>query len=511
MEFIIYIDWISIIFIRVIFLISSLIILYRYVYMEIEIYINRFIYLVILFIISIILIIIRPNGVRILFGWDGLGLTSYLLVVYYQNFRSFNSGIVTVLCNRLGDIGILIFIRLRIMRGSWNFWIVNKERGRLLLIIILILAGVTKRAQIPFSVWLPLAMAAPTPVSSLVHSSTLVTAGVYLIIRFNKFLRKIRELRTLLFFFSVLTIFISGLIANFENDLKKIIALSTLSQLGIIIIILRIGFEYIAFYHLLVHAVFKSILFICAGILIHYIINRQDIRLCGNLKDIIPFTFIRLYIRRLALCGTPFISGFYSKDLIIELILVNKINIFILLIIILSLIFTVSYTVRLIFYIFFRGVKFYSYSNIKENRLINKSMIILIILRIVIGRVLNWIFFFDFYIVYLNLIKKLIVLIILIRGFRIGLIIRKFNFLKIYYLRYYFRSIWFIQNIYNCIYIPLNLIRVIIIEVDKTWIEFLISKSIKNLLIKINKKFIYKIYIFIFLYFRRILLLFLII
>lgn len=321
---------------------------------------------------------------------------------------------------------------------------------------------------------------------------------------------KVRIGVKILFFFSVLTIIISSFIANFENDLKKIIALSTLRQLGIIIIILRLGFKYIAFYHLLVHAIFKSILFICAGILIHSIINRQDIRTYGNLKDRIPFTFIRFYIGRLALCGIPFISGFYSKDLIIELILINKINIFILLIILLSLIFTVSYTMRLIFYLFFINIKFYRYNNIIENKLINKSMIILLILRIIIGSILNWIFFFDLYIIYLCLIKKLIIIIICIMGFSWGFIIVKFNFLKIYYLRYYFRSIWIIKRIYECIYLPFNILGIIIIEVDKTWIEFL-NQNIKNLFININKNIIYKINIFILLFVIIIILLFLII
>jgi len=180
------------------------------------------------------------------------------------------------------------------------------------------LAGITKRAQIPFSVWLPIAIAAPTPVSALVHSSTLVTAGVYLLIRFNKILL-FRGVDKVLFYVSVLTIFISGLIANFEIDLKKIIALSTLRQLGLIIIILRLGIKILAFYHLLTHAVFKSLLFICAGVIIHLINNNQDIRLRGKLNEFIPFTIIRFYISRLALMGFPFLAGFYSKDLAIEI------------------------------------------------------------------------------------------------------------------------------------------------------------------------------------------------
>jgi len=215
---------------------------------------------------------------------------------------------------------------------------------------------------------LPLAIAAPTPVSALVHSSTLVTAGVYLIIRFNRFLID-RGIRLFLGFISIITIFISGIMANFENDFKKIIALSTLRQLGLIIIILRYGFKIIAYYHLLIHAIFKSILFIAAGAVIHLIKNTQDIRLLGNLNEVIPYVMIRLLISNLALSGMPFISGFYRKDLIMEVIYRRRrLNIIILVLIVVSLSLTVAYSMRFLYYLFFnRRFKFYRYVYIKED------------------------------------------------------------------------------------------------------------------------------------------------
>lgn len=254
---------------------------------------------------------------------------------------------------------------------------------------MLLLAAITKRAQMPFSVWLPIAIAAPTPVSALVHSSTLVTAGVYLIIRFNKFLIMF-NLNIFLFFISILTMFIAGLIANVENDLKKIIALSTLRQLGLIMIILRIGQRMVAFYHLLTHAIFKSLLFICAGVIIHSIFNNQDIRSMGNLNDLIPFTIISFYLSRLALCGFPFLAGFYSKDYIIEIVYRGQVNVFLQVLLLMSLIFTVSYSVRLFYYLFYNKIKFFNvYFNMKEVSLINFSIIILIVFRVVIGSLLN--------------------------------------------------------------------------------------------------------------------------
>ncbi|KYN22642.1 NADH-ubiquinone oxidoreductase chain 5 [Trachymyrmex cornetzi] len=281
---------------------------------------------------------------------DGLGIVSYCLVIYYHNYNSYNSGIVTVLCNRIGDVGMLMVIR----------------------IIIII--------------------AAPTPVSALVHSSTLVTAGVYLIIRFNEFLIT-TNIRFVLRFLSILIMLISGVIANFENDFKKIIALSTLRQLGIIIIILRLGFRLLAYYHLLIHAIFKSMLFIGAGRIIHVIKNTQDIRSLGNLNERLPYVIIRLMISNFALRGVPFISGFYRKDLIIEVFYVHKgVNIFIFVLVVISLLLTVSYSIRLFYYLFFnRRIKFYRYIYIyiKERGLINVSMIIMIFIRIILGSLIG--------------------------------------------------------------------------------------------------------------------------
>merc|ERR1719347_256241 len=183
----------------------------------------------------------------------------------------------------------------------------------------------TKRAQIPFSAWLPAAIAAPTPVSALVHSSTLVTAGVYLLIRFRSVLEG-TVVQTGLLLLASLTMFMAGLGANFETDLKKIIALSTLSQLGVIMRVLALGFPDLAFFHLLAHALFKALLFICAGSIIHRVKDYQDIRIMGGLVYHIPLTSICINLANLALCGTPFLAGFYSKDIILEVAFISSIN-----------------------------------------------------------------------------------------------------------------------------------------------------------------------------------------
>jgi NADH-ubiquinone oxidoreductase chain 5 len=196
---------------------------------------------------------------------------------------------------------------------------------------------------------LPAAIAAPTPVSALVHSSTLVTAGVYLLIRFNILIVDSFFLKILLLL-GRLTIFISGLGARFEFDLKKIIALSTLRQLGLMIRILGVGFSYLAFFHLLTHALFKAILFICAGMLIHNIKNFQDIRYIGSLVGQMPLTITNFNVANLALCGFPFLAGFYSKDIILEIVSFSYVNMLIYFLFFFSTGLTVCYSLRLMYY-----------------------------------------------------------------------------------------------------------------------------------------------------------------
>ena len=217
-----------------------------------------------------------------------------------------------------------------------------------LILIILVGARITKRAQIPFSAWLPAAMAAPTPVSALVHSSTLVTAGVYLLIRFNYLLMSFDLLKYLILV-GVFTIFIAGLGAMRELDIKKVIALSTLRQLGVMIITIGVGFPLIGFFHLVAHAFFKALLFICAGILIHNFKDYQDIRLMSRSACFMPFTLRMFMTANLRLCGLPFMAGFYSKDLILEIFIMRRLNLFIFVIIILSTALTVLYSCRLAF------------------------------------------------------------------------------------------------------------------------------------------------------------------
>ena len=333
-----------------------------------ENYFRRFILLVTIFVFRIGVLILSPNFIRILLGWDGLGVTSYLLVVYYQRDKSFNAGIITALTNRLGDVGLLILIGRLLQQGSWSFIYYGGCGGWLTagLLALLVVAASTKRAQIPFSSWLPAAIAAPTPVSALVHSSTLVTAGVYLLVRINHIIAASGALWAICLL-GALTILMAGISAIGELDMKKIIALSTLRQLGLMFITLGLGLPVMAFFHLISHAYFKAILFICAGGIIHRINDYQDLRAMGAALKRLPYIIRIFLVARISLCGLPFISGFYSKDLILELMIAQGANLIIFFIALIATGLTVIYSLRALSSIFIGELKIEASSAIVES------------------------------------------------------------------------------------------------------------------------------------------------
>nr|YP_009350332.1 NADH dehydrogenase subunit 5 [Microcerotermes crassus]AQP26830.1 NADH dehydrogenase subunit 5 [Microcerotermes crassus] len=389
-------DWMSLLFMGFVFIISSLVILYSDDYMFGDLNIVRFILLVLMFVISMMFLIISPNVISILLGWDGLGLVSYLLVIYYQNVSSYGAGMLTVLSNRIGDVALLMVIAWMINFGSWSFiYYLEFLSGSVemeLISFLVVLAAMTKSAQIPFSSWLPAAMAAPTPVSALVHSSTLVTAGVYLLIRFSPSFGY--WLNVILLLISGLTMFMAGLGANFEFDLKSIIALSTLSQLGLMIMTISIGLSGLAFFHLLTHALFKALLFMCAGGVIHSMGDSQDIRFMGGLSVYMPFTSSSLMVSNFALCGMPFLAGFYSSDFILEMFSMSYVNVFGFLLLFVSTGLTVCYSFRLFYFVLCGDFNFVpSYSMVESNYNMVFGMIGLLVMSIFGGGSLMWLIF----------------------------------------------------------------------------------------------------------------------
>jgi len=430
-------------------------------------------------------------------GWDGLGLVSYCLVIYFQNVKSYNAGILTALSNRIGDVALLIAIAWILNYGRWNYifyldFIKIDYQIRIILFIV-VLAAITKRAQIPFSSWLPSAIAAPTPVSALVHSSTLVTAGVYLLIRFNILLIGNEFVYSFLLLIGGLTIFMAGFCANFEFDLKKIIALSTLSQLGLIIRILSIGFPKLAFFHLLTHALFKALLFMCAGVIIHNIKNSQDIRDMGLLVSSIPLRISCLNLANLALCGIPFLAGFYSKDLILELVIISNVNFFSFFLYFVSTGLTVCYSFRLVYYSLISDFNLISINSLNdEGFTMLKSMFSLIVIAVLGGSLLNWLIFSSFFCVCLPYYLKNFILLVCILGGIFGLLLNYYSFFflnksfSLILLRNFSSFMWFMPllSTISILGYPLNYGKNLIKIFDFGWLEFFGSQNFKNLLIK---------------------------
>nr|YP_007317345.1 NADH dehydrogenase subunit 5 [Scyllarides latus]AGA56122.1 NADH dehydrogenase subunit 5 [Scyllarides latus] len=423
-------DPISLIFCSFVLLISSMVLYYSGDYMMGDKSFNRFMYLVLAFVLSMMFLIISPNLVSILLGWDGLGLVSYALVIYYQNEKSANSGMLTVLSNRVGDVAILLSIGLMLSLGGWNFMLYSpsmSDEKMGLVKALVVVAAMTKSAQIPFSAWLPAAMAAPTPVSALVHSSTLVTAGVYLLIRFSPALYG-SSISSGLLILSCLTMFMAGLGANFEYDLKKIIALSTLSQLGVMMSILSMGMADLAFFHLLSHALFKALLFMCAGVIIHNVKDYQDIRSMGGLAKSMPLTSMNMILSNLALCGMPFMAGFYSKDLIIEAAFMSDMNKISFLLYILATGLTVCYTFRLIFYSLTGESNLGSLSAVCDSsKTMTSPMMLLGMGAVMSGAGLSWLLFPESYMVCLSFPLKIVALIVSLVGGSIGYLLNNMS------------------------------------------------------------------------------------
>nr|YP_010247236.1 NADH dehydrogenase subunit 5 [Gibbium aequinoctiale]ATN40784.1 NADH dehydrogenase subunit 5 [Gibbium aequinoctiale] len=483
-------DWMSLMFSSFVMLISSMVIYYSSEYMGGDFNINRFIVLVVLFVASMLMMIFSPNLISILMGWDGLGLVSYCLVIYYQNVKSYSAGMLTALSNRIGDVALLICIAWMMNYGSWNFLfyydLMSKDFSMMLVMMLCGLAAFTKSAQIPFSSWLPAAMAAPTPVSSLVHSSTLVTAGVYLMIRFSPSFSS--GMSSFMLLVSCLTMFMAGLGANFEIDLKKIIALSTLSQLGLMMSILFVGNMNLSFFHLLTHALFKALLFMCAGAMIHNLINCQDIRYMGSLVIKMPLVCSFFCISNFSLCGIPFLSGFYSKDLILEFFSMSSFNWFIYFMFYVSVGLTVSYTFRLMYNVLWGSFNFLSYNSVNyEGEIMVKGMFGLIFLVLIMGSILSWLLMFDMYMICLSSFMKKLTLLVIVLGAIMGYEISKISlgyemvFKKIIIFTTFVSSMWFMPYIstFGMMKFPLSL-GYKFTQFDQGWLEYYGSQNIYN-------------------------------
>lgn len=378
--------------------IRAIIIVYSFFYIAPYSKPTYFIWLTVFFVLSMLIVINMSNFFFLMLGWDGLGLVSFFLIVYYQNSSSISSGLFTVLINRIGDCFFIISISLVLLTYPllWD----SNYIPNITIISFMLLTFITKRAIYPFSSWLPLAIAAPTPISALVHSSTLVTAGLFLLIRFSFVIYYFTNLITLLLILSVFTSFYAGLNSLFETDIKKLIALSTLSHLGFIGMSFSCGLLFLSFFHLLVHALFKSVLFMSIGDIITNIFHSQDIRFLSSGYYFTTSSFYTIVVSLINLLGLPTLRGYYSKDLVLETCNFTTSSFLIVLIIFLNVVFTYYYTYQL-FYFSFRTLKHTPYILVHKRSFLHTTLLLLIsVLGVCFGFI--WINYLSFYIIHVS-------------------------------------------------------------------------------------------------------------
>lgn len=318
------IDPLTIIMMLVVTGVGFLIHLYSIGYMHGDEGFNRFFTYMNLFIFFMLLLVMGSNYLVMFIGWEGVGLCSYLLIGFWFKNEAYNDAAQKAfVMNRIGDLGFLLGMFFILFHfGTLEFSGVQKlaagltpNDGILITITLLLFIGaIGKSAQLPLYTWLPDAMAGPTPVSALIHAATMVTAGIYMIVRSNVLFAMAPTTLTIILFIGVATSLFAAVIGLKQNDIKKVLAYSTVSQLGLMFAALGFGAFSSGIFHLVTHAFFKALLFLGAGSVIHALHGEQDMRNMGGLKKLIPITFITMLIAALAISGFPLLSGFFSKD-----------------------------------------------------------------------------------------------------------------------------------------------------------------------------------------------------